>query len=234
MKATLQEQTGKLEQRLAQARGQASLLLVGVTGSIACGKSTVTAMLEEKGALLIDFDRIAREVVKPGTRGLEAIADCFGSRVLDKDGSLDRKTLSRIVFGDREKREKLEGITHPPIFEAFFQQVNAIAAKDPQAIIQVAVPLLIELNLQFLFDRIIVVYLSPEEQIRRLAARDGISEEDASTLISSQLSPEQKLPFADFVIRNDGTREETREQVEQTWEQLKTIQAAQGSGAQHT
>ena len=223
----------QLDEMMARVRGNDQRLVVGVTGSIACGKSAVTEMLEEKGAPLIDFDRIAREVVEPGTKALEQIVEYFGRQVLSEDGTLDRSKLSKIVFGDLEKRKKLESFTHPPIYEAFFQQVNAIAAKDPQAIIQVAVPLLIELNLQFLFDRIIVVYLSPEEQIRRLAARDGISEEEASTQISSQLSPEEKLPFADFVIRNDGSLEETREQVEQTWEQLKTIQAAQGSGTQH-
>lgn len=230
MKATLQEQTGKLEQRLAQARGKASLLLVGVTGSIACGKSTVTAMLEEKGALLIDFDRIAREVVKPGTRGLEAIVDCFGSRVLDKDGSLNRKTLSRIIFGDREKRKKLERITHPPIFESFFHQVREIARRNPGAIVQVAVPLLIELKLQFLFERIIVVALSPEEQVRRLAARDGVSEEAATHMVASQLSVAAKIPFADYVVRNDGSLEETQDQVERIWRELKKIQAEKTAG----
>ncbi|MEA1922001.1 MAG: dephospho-CoA kinase, partial [Pseudomonadota bacterium] len=141
--------------------------LLGVTGGIASGKSTVSRMLTELGSPLIDFDLIARRVVEPGTPGLAKIVDYFGRQVLAEDGSLDRKKLSDIVFGDMEKRKKLESFTHPPIFEEFFKQIDEIAAKNPDAIIQVAVPLLIELNLQYLFDKLLVIYVPAEVQIER-------------------------------------------------------------------
>jgi dephospho-CoA kinase len=219
-----------LDTMMAQVRGKDNRLVVGVTGSIACGKTTISDMLVEMGAPLIDFDLIARQVVLPGTRGLEQIVDYFGRQVLQQDGSLDRKKLSKIVFQDMEKRKKLESFTHPAIFDAFFSQVNRIGEQNPDAIIQVAVPLLIELNLQFLFDQLIVVSLSPGQQVKRLAARDGITLEEAATIIKSQLSIDAKVGFANFVIQNDGTLAETRQQVESVWKALKTLQREKAAG----
>jgi len=210
----------QLDTMLDKVRGRDHRLVVGVTGSIACGKSTISAMLESLGSPLIDFDLIARQVVEPGTPALKQIVDYFGRQVLQPDGHLDRDQLSKIVFGDFEKRKKLESFTHPPIYEVFYQQLDEISAKTPGAIIQVAVPLLIELNLQYLFDQVIVVHLSAEQQVLRLARRDNISKEDAQLKIQSQLPIEQKLDFADHVIRNDGTLEETRRQVEAVWTAL--------------
>lgn len=220
----------KLDEMMSQVRGEDNRLVVGVTGSIACGKTTVTDMLEEKGAPLIDFDLIARQVVEPGTKGLEQIVGYFGSQVLAEDGTLDRKKLSKIVFGDMEKRKKLESFTHPPIYDAFFSQVNEIGQKDPNAIIQVAIPLLIELNLQFLFDKLIVVHLSKKAQVKRLAARDHLSADEAATIISSQLSPDDKVPFASFVINNEGGIAETRVQVDHVWEELVALQEEKAAG----
>ncbi|MDM8525610.1 dephospho-CoA kinase [Desulfococcaceae bacterium HSG8] len=199
-------------------------LLVGVTGGIATGKSTVSAMLKEMGAPVIDFDLIARQVVEPGQPALEKIVEYFGKQVLQDDGTLDRKMLSKIVFRDFEKRKKLESFTHPAIYEEFFNQVSRIVEDDPDAIIQVEVPLLIELNLQYLFDKLMVVFIPGEEQVRRLAARDGISEEEAANMLKSQLSIDEKVRYADFVIRNEGTPKETRSQVEDLWASLKKIQ----------
>ena len=213
-----------LDDMMEKVRGKDNRLVVGLTGSIACGKSAVSDMLQSLGSPLIDFDLIARQVVEPGTRALEQIVDYFGKQVLRDDGWLDRDKLSKIVFGDMEKRKKLEGFTHPPIYEGFFNQLNEITARDPDAIIQVAVPLLIELNLQFLFDKLIVVHLSPEKQVERLARRDGISIEEAATKIQSQLPISEKVGFADFIIRNDGAPEETRRQVETVWSQLQKSQ----------
>lgn len=214
-----------LDTMMARARGNDQRLLLGVTGGIGTGKSTVVSMLRNKGVPVVDFDLIAREVVKPGTQGLENIVSYFGRQVLADDGTLDRKALSKIVFGDLEKRKKLESFTHPPIYEAFFDQVNAIAGANPRAIILVDVPLLIELNLQFLFDRLLVVHVPRQIQLQRLMARDAISEKEASVILNSQLAIEDKLQFADFVVDNSGTLDQTRALVDALWEKLTAIQA---------
>ncbi len=206
---------------MKKVKGDNQHFLLGVTGGIASGKSTVSGMLGELGSPLIDFDLIARRVVEPGTPGWVKIVDYFGPQVLAKDGSLDRKKLSAIVFGDMEKRKKLESFTHPPIFAEFFKQADEIAAKNPDAIIQVAVPLLIELNLQYLFDKLLLVYVPAEIQIERLAKRDGISRQAAANILKAQLPIDEKLQFADFVIDNTKDLAYTRNQVVEVWEQLR-------------
>jgi dephospho-CoA kinase len=213
----------KLDEVMEKAKGKGNPLLVGVTGGIACGKTTVSKMLEELGAPVIDFDLIARQVVEPGTPALAKIVDYFGRQVLQSDGSLDRRKVSDLVFRDMEKRKVLESFTHPPIYEEFFNQVRAITEKDPDAIIQVAVPLLIELNLSYLFDAVVVVHIPAEEQIRRLSERDGISTEDAANILNAQLPIEEKKAFASYLINNEGNLEETRKQVESLWEDLKQL-----------
>lgn len=213
-----------MDELLMKLRGDDNRLIVGITGGIASGKSTVSDMLEELGAPLIDFDQLARQVVEPGTPALAGITDYFGRQVLGEDGRLDRKKLSDIVFKDFEKRKKLESFTHPAIFEAFFQQVDEITANTPDAIIQSSIPLLVELNLQFLFDKLILVYISPEKQVERLVLRDKISEADAANILKSQLSIDEKVAYADFVINNEKSVEETKKQVNKVWRELKKIQ----------
>jgi dephospho-CoA kinase len=198
-------------------------LVLGVTGGIASGKTTVSAILEELGALLIDFDVLARQVVKPGKPALKSIVYYFGKEVLQADGTLDRKKLAGIVFNDPEKREKLESFTHTAIFEEYLNQASAIAAGNPGAVIQVAVPLLIELNLQSMFDKVLVVYISPDRQVERLAGRDGISRDAAANILKSQLPIDEKVGLADYVIDNGGTLEKTRRQVEEVWEKLQDL-----------
>jgi len=195
-------------------------MLLGVTGGIASGKSYVSKLLEELGSPLIDFDHLARVVVEPGKPALDQIAAYFGKQVLAEDGTLDRKKLSDIVFGDMEKRKKLESFTHPAIYDEFFTRVNAITQKTPDAVIQVGVPLLIEVNMQFLFDKLLVVHVPPEVQVERLAERDGITREEAVNILKSQLSIDEKVGYADYVIHNEGSREETRKQVETLWEKI--------------
>ncbi len=212
-----------LEEVMAKVRGKGAPLLVAVTGGIACGKTTISAMLEKLGAPLIDFDLIARQVVEPGTDGLAKIVDYFGKQVLQPDGRLDRKRLSDIVFQDVEKRKKLESFTHPPIYEEFFRQVEAITQKDPRAIIQVAVPLLIELNLTYLFDVVVVVYIPAEEQARRLAKRDSITIEEAENILKAQLPIDDKKPYATFLVDNTGDLATTKKRVEELWEELKKL-----------
>lgn len=201
-------------------RRQYNCLIVAVTGSIACGKSTVSCMLQDLGARLIDFDWIAREVVMPGTQGYKRIVSDFGAGVVNPDATLDRKALSDIVFTDDTKRRHLEQITHPLIFETFGQELTVMAADYPDTIIQVAVPLLIELNMQHVFDKVIVVYLPRDIQIKRLAARDNISVEAAKSIIRSQLSPDEKKQYAHYVIDNSQDRSHTREQVNRVWRRM--------------
>ncbi|MFN2436820.1 MAG: dephospho-CoA kinase, partial [Desulfotignum sp.] len=205
-------------------------LIVAVTGSFACGKSTISGMLQDLGAPLIDLDQIAREVVMPGTPGYDRIISEFGAKMVDPDGALDRKALSGIVFADEKKRRLLEQITHPLIFDRFVEKLAGLSAARPDSILQAAVPLLIEMNMQHLFDRVIVVYLPEDIQLKRLAARDNISKETAAAIIESQLSADKKKTYAHYVIDNSQDRSHTRAQVNQVWQQLQQDMAAAASG----
>lgn len=207
-----------------EIRGEDNRLVVGITGGIASGKSTVSAILEELGSPVIDFDVLAREVVEPGQPAYDEIVAYFGRQVLQEDGTLDRKALSKVVFQDMEKRKKLEAFTHPRIYELFSRRVAEITEHDPNAIIQVPVPLLLELNLQFMFHKLVVVHIPVEEQVRRLAERDGITEEEAAGMLKAQLPIDEKPGYADFVIDNRGSVDETRRQVEDLWNRLCAIQ----------
>ena len=199
-------------------------LVVGVTGGIATGKSTVSAMFSELGAILIDFDVLAREVVAPGEPALERIQEVFGSEFLQPDGALDRKRLSTHVFQDPRRRELLETITHPPIFERFFSEVEAITARRPDAIVQAAVPLLVELRLQPIFHRVVLVYAGYPQQLERLLQREGIDRRNAEKILAAQLPIDEKRREADFVIDNTQSLAETREQVSAVWRQLCGLQ----------
>jgi dephospho-CoA kinase len=205
-------------------RGKDNRLLLGVTGGIATGKTTVVNMLKELGAPVIDFDILARQVVEPGKPAWQEIVDYFGEQVLQEDKNLDRNKLSDIVFRDIEKRKRLESFTHPRIHAEFAAQLSEIVEKDPDAIVQVDVPLLIEGNLQYMFHKTLVVYISEEKQIERLVAREGISKEEAADRLKAQLPIDEKVGYADFVIYNDKSLEETRKKVEKLWETLKKIQ----------
>jgi dephospho-CoA kinase len=198
-------------------------LLLGVTGGIATGKTTVVRMLEKLGAPVIDFDLLARKVVEPGEPAWKDIVGYFGEEVLLKDGSLDREKLSGIVFQDVEKRKVLESFTHPRIYEASERQVKKIVEEDPNAIVQLDIPLLIEQNLQHMVHKVLVVYIPREKQIARLIERDGISREGAVDRLRAQLPIDEKLGRADFVINNEKTLEETKRQVEDLWQVLKEM-----------
>jgi len=202
-------------------RGEDNRLLVAVTGGIASGKSAVSKMLEKLGAPVIDYDVVARDIVEPGKPAWKDIVAWFGEDVLEEDRRIDRKKLSDIVFRDTEKRKKLEGFTHPRIIEEAERQADEIARKNPKAIIQVAVPLLIEINIQHKFHKVLLVYVPRETQIERLMKRDAITRAAAESILRAQMPIEEKLKYADFVIHNEGTLDETARQVEQVWEELK-------------
>jgi len=212
-----------MEDFIKMLRGNDDRLLLGVTGSIATGKSTVARMLEALGARTIDFDVLSRVVVEPGKPAWEDIVAYFGKQVLNEDQTLDREKLREIVFRDLEEKKKLEGFLHPRISEEFVKVVDAYTRDDPQVIIQAVVPLLIETNMQAFFHNILMVYATEAEQKKRLMARDGCSEEMAMNMIRSQISVEEKKGYCDLIIDNSGTEEETRKQVEKLWKKLQKL-----------
>ncbi|WP_438447969.1 dephospho-CoA kinase [Gorillibacterium sp. sgz5001074] len=190
---------------------------IGLTGGIACGKSTVSSMLVRRGAILIDADRLAREVVEPGAPALAEVVRVFGQAVLMEDGTLNRQELGKLVFGSEEKRKELEGILHPPIRKLMLERMAEYERSAPDKLVVVDVPLLYESELEELFQEVLVVYVPPELQLIRLMERNGLSQEEASKRIQAQMPIEWKKEWADHVIDNSGLPEETEEQVDRFW-----------------
>lgn len=199
-------------------------LLIGLTGGIATGKSTVANMFESLGSVIIDFDILARDVVEPDRTSWKLICDFFGEEILNSNRTINRKILSGIVFNNPAKRKKLESFTHPYIWDEFIRQTKKTVKKNRNAIIQAVIPLLIEGNMQDLFSKIIVVYSSPEVQIQRLMNRDGISKEMANKILKAQMPIDDKLPHSDFIINNEGAVSDTGKEVKEIWKKLKAIQ----------
>ena len=196
------------------------MVIIGLTGSIGTGKSTVAGFLKEFGAHVIDWDVLAREVVKPHLRAWQGIVDFFGEGVLNEDLTLDRQKLANMVFGDKEKVTKLNQIVHPEIYKEDERLTKEIGERDPDAIIVKDIPLLTKEARGSLFDKIVTVAAREEVQLDRLEKR-GMDIEDAKNRIKSQLPLEEKIKFSDFVIDNNGSVEETREQVEKLISTLK-------------
>ncbi|MFJ2604467.1 MULTISPECIES: dephospho-CoA kinase [unclassified Streptomyces] len=193
------------------------MLKVGLTGGIGAGKSEVSRLLVEHGAVLIDADRIAREVVAPGTDGLAAVVDAFGADVIGADGALDRPRLGAIVFADPERLAVLNAIVHP-LVGARSRQLEAAAAED--AVVVHDVPLLTENGLAPLYDLVIVVDASPETQLDRLIRLRGMTEQDARARMAAQASREQRRAIADVVVDNDVPLARLQERVREVWEDL--------------
>jgi dephospho-CoA kinase len=199
------------------------MLLVGLTGGIASGKSTVSAMLAELGAEVIDADHIARQVVMPGTPAWCKIREHFGPGVLHPDGQLDRQALADIVFADKSKLALLNEITHPAIFARIADRLEAHHDQDVVVILDAA--LLIEAGLAEGVDVVIVIHSPREIQVERLAAK-GVGQTDARNRIASQLEPEKRLARADIVIDNSGSLEDLGRQVDKIWKELQARLAA--------
>ncbi len=193
--------------------------LVGLTGGIASGKSTVSAMFAAEGAEIVDADLLAREVVSPGTPGLAEIVDAFGDEVLDESGALDRKRLGQIVFADADKRRTLEHITHPRIFQRFLARSEEARARALPALIYDA-PLLFERELHRMMDVVVVVWVPRELQRARLMARDGLDREAALLRLAAQMPLDDKRALATHVIDNSGSLEQTRRQVAAVWRDI--------------
>jgi dephospho-CoA kinase len=193
--------------------------IIGLTGGIASGKSTVSAMLRELGAHVIDADQVARDVVAPGTPALAEIEARFGAAVLHQDGALDRKKLGAIVFADSDARRALERITHPRIAAATQQEIGRLATAGVDPVIYDAA-LIVENRLYTWMQGLIVVSVPPEVQVARLMIRDDIDEAAAQARIAAQLSLAEKVAVATHVIDNSGTRADTEAQVRALWERL--------------
>ena len=193
---------------------------VGLTGSIAVGKSFVLDVLRELGARTIDADAIAREVVERGTPGLDAVVNEFGKEILKPDGSLDRSRLGQIVFADEVRRQKLNSILHPFIIKRQDEIVRQWEQETPDAIAVIDAALMIESGGYKRFDKLIVVHCRPEIQLQRLMKREGLSQPEAERRIESQMPQAEKIKYADFLIETSGEFETTRTQVESVWQQL--------------
>lgn len=200
------------------------VLTVGLTGSIATGKSFVTEYLRELGADVIDADLAARRVVEKGTPGLAAVVEEFGKEVLASDGTLDRKKLGAIVFADEGKRLRLNSIIHPLVIELQDDWLRSVERRDPDAIAVIDAALMIESGSYKRLDKLIVVYCEPAIQLARLMARDNLTESEAKCRIEAQMPQDEKRKFANYVIDTSNGFEDTKRQTREIVASLREVQ----------
>jgi len=198
------------------------LKLIGLTGSIATGKSTVARVFKDLGFYVIDADEVAHSVYKKGEKAYFEILKVFGKGILDENGEINRKKLGKLVLNDKKKLSLLEKIVHPLVEQKRLEILRRIKNEDPRAFVIYDVPLLFEKNLKSMFDCVIVVYVPQEIQIKRLMKRDRISKDEALKKVSLQLSIEEKKRLADIVIDNSKTLKETQKQVEDIVKKIKS------------
>jgi dephospho-CoA kinase len=189
------------------------VLRIGLTGGIGSGKSSVSALLAERGARVVDADVLAREVVEPGTPGLAAIAEAFGPGVLTPDGALDRPALAAVVFADPDARRTLDGIVHPLVRARAIELITAMPA---DAVVVQDIPLLVETGQAPSFDLVLVVEAGLETRVARLVGR-GVSEQDARARIAAQATDAERRAVADVVLDNNGTLQDLAAQVDRFW-----------------
>jgi dephospho-CoA kinase len=199
------------------------MLVVGLTGGVASGKTTVSQILRQEGGILIDADQIARELVQPRTPTWSELIRVFGKEILEADESINRKKLAAMVFSNHQKRRLIEEILHPQIRNEIDRRVEEIRKKDPEAVVVVDAALLVETGAYRQMDKLIVVTATEAQQIERLRKRTGTAQEEAKGIISSQMALEEKVNVADFIIRNEGTLEETSKKAKEIFQELKTI-----------
>jgi len=190
---------------------------VGLTGGVASGKSTVAAILTELGAVVVDADQLAREVVEPGTPGLAAVVQEFGDTVLTEDGTLDRPALGAVVFADQDARRRLESILHP-LIRARAGEIEAAA--EPDAVVVHDIPLLVETGQAGQFDAVLVVDVPVDIQVERLLRDRGWSRADAEARVAAQADREERRAAATYVIENTGTREDLHDRVTEVFTAL--------------
>jgi dephospho-CoA kinase len=194
------------------------VLLVGLTGGIGSGKSTVARLLDRRGAVVIDADQLAREAVAKGTPGFQQVVQIFGTRVVGPDGELDRGLLAKDVFSDPVLKANLEAIVHPQVARLFAERVDEL--RDTDRIVVYVTPLLAELGLAPAFDVVVVVTASPHLRVSRAASDRGLSPEDVRRRMAAQATDEQRAEVADVLLDNDGTLSELEAQVDRLWPQL--------------
>lgn len=197
------------------------MLVVGLTGGIASGKSLVAKVFQDLGAHIIDADKIVHELLEPGQQAWEEVVKYFGPEIVFPDKTIDRRKLGAIVFNDAEKRAWLNQCLHPKVFAVYTARVKHLSARELDAIIVLDAALLIETGYHKKMDRIVVVYADQEQQMERLTSRDRFSREQALVRIRSQMPLSEKRKQADYVIENTGTREETEQQAREIFQKLK-------------
>ena len=202
------------------------MLLVGLTGGIGSGKSTVARMLAERGAVVLDADAFAREAVAAGTPGFRAVVERFGGEVVDPDGELDRPGLAAIVFADDDARRNLEAIVHPEVRRRLIRAIEAHA--DGDDILVIDSPLLVEAGQGGSVQLLVVVTAPEEAQLERLAADRGMSEEEVRARMAAQIPPEEKAANADVVLDNEGDLLDLERQVDRLWRHLEARVSARG------
>jgi dephospho-CoA kinase len=199
------------------------MIIIGMTGGIGSGKSSVAEMFKDEGAYVIDFDYLARVVVEPDTPAWRDIVDYFGPEIISPDRTLNRSKLAEIVFSDAKSRKALEGFTHPRIFKERDILIKDIKKKDPKAIVIVDIPLLFELSLKKKFDKVILVYVSRDVQIKRAVKRGVLAKEEVEKRLQAQISIEEKKLLSDYIINNEGSLKYTRDQVRKVTHELKKL-----------
>lgn len=203
------------------------MLRVGLTGSIAVGKSYVTGVLAELGCRVLDADVLARRVVEPGTEGLRRIVEAFGEWVLRPDGTLDRAAVSAVIFREGAKRELINSLLHPLIIAEQDELLRRWEAEDPRGVGIVDAALLIESGGHGRFDKLVVVHCRPEVQLERLMRRNNFTREEAAARIGAQMPQEEKLRYADFKIDTSGSYEESRRQTQEVYAELRKLAEAE-------
>jgi len=196
------------------------MVIVGLTGGVASGKTTVSRVLKEEGAYIIDADRIARELVRPHTPAWKALIRAFGTAILREDGFIHRKKLADQVFANLRQRKLLNQILHPRIRKEIERRTEEIGQKDPEAIVVIDAPLLVELGDHRRMDKVIVVTSTQRQQLERLKKRDRIGPEEALRIFSSQMPVEDKVRWADYVIRNERSFQETKRKTKDVFKEL--------------
>jgi dephospho-CoA kinase len=209
-------------------------LRIGLTGGVASGKSTVASALRAHGAVIVDADAIAREVVRPDGPAYRGIVEAFGPSVVRPDGTLDRRALAARVFADEAARRRLNALTHPHIRRRMAEEAEQRSAEDAAPVIVFDIPLLLDTTdgRDLALDGIVVVYAGAETRVRRLMARDGMAEAEARRRLAAQVRLEDKVARADWVIDNSGTPERTQAEVDRLWRQL-TVRAEGGPEPGH-
>lgn len=196
-------------------------MIIGLTGGIASGKSTVSSMLKAHGAYIIDADKIAREIVEPGSPVLSRIVECFGKDMLNAEGKLNRKALGNIVFNNPDKLKLLNKITHPEIWRLIKEKIDFISKNADKSIVVVDAAVLLEAGMDVLVDEVWLVCVNEDKQIKRLMDRDHLTAGEAEARIRSQMPVDEKKKYSDRIIDNNGDLEYTKEQVEKLWRHIK-------------